>query len=104
MVGEVYRYAFVQDIPFEDVLMTLDLSLLAVDSLHGACRSRLDARFIDDAAKRAVVIDASTSVGQALNQLFVGYAIREFGRDSFKVERIDRVVAPAPHDQAVAGT
>jgi UDP-N-acetylglucosamine:LPS N-acetylglucosamine transferase len=87
MPREVYRYAFNPDVPFDDVLATLDLALIAVESLHGESRSRLDARFTHDRAKRAVVIDASTNVGQALNQVFVGYAQREYGESSLVVTR-----------------
>lgn len=95
MPREVYRYVFGQEVSFADVLATLDLALLAVEALHGESRSRLDARFTDDSGQRAVVIDASTSVGQALNQVFVGYVTREFGEGAFKVERVDRVPAAA---------
>lgn len=95
MSREVYRYTFGQDVPFAEVLATVDLALIAVESLHGESRSRLDARFADDPAKGAIVIDASTPVGQALNQVFVGYARREFGEGAFRVERVNRVPAAA---------
>lgn len=95
MSREVYRYVFGHRVPFAEVLATLDLALVAVESLHGESRSRLDARFADDATKRAIVIDASTPVGQALNQVFVGYARREFGEGAFRVGRVDRVPAAA---------
>lgn len=97
MPREAYRYIFGDTVPFAEVLATVDLSLIAVESLHGESRSRLDARFSDDAAKRAVVIDASTDVGRALNQVFIGYVRREFGEGAVRVERLDR----AP-DRAVA--
>jgi hypothetical protein len=95
MPRDVYRYVFDEAVPFAEVLATVDLALIAVESLHGESRSRLDARFTDDPGKRAVVIDAATNVGQALNQVFVGYARREFGEGAFKVERVDRVPAAA---------
>lgn len=99
MSREVYRYVFEPGVLFAEVLATLDLALIAVESLHGESRSRLDARFTDDPTKRAVVIDASTDVGRALNQVFIGYARREFGEDAVSVERGDR----APPAVAVAG-
>lgn len=102
MSREVYRYRFNQGPSFEEVLATLDLALIAVESLHGESRSRLDARFTSDAARRAVVIDASTPVGQSLNQVFTGYARREFGEGSFRVERIDGVPAGAEPAGAAA--
>lgn len=98
MSRDVYRYVFEHEVPFDELLATLDLAVTAVECLHGESRTRLDARFADDVAKRAVVIDASTAVGQALNEVFVGYARREFGEGAFHVERIDCIpghAAPA---------
>lgn len=99
MAREVYRYVFNDSVPFAEVLATVDLALIAVESIHGESRSRLDARFSDDVAKRSVVIDAGTDVGQALNQVFVGYVRREFGEIAFRVERLNRV----PEGAAVTG-
>jgi SRSO17 transposase len=95
MAREVYRYVFGQQAPFSEVLATLNLALIAAESIYGESRSRLDARFTHESAQYAVVIDASTSVGQALNQVFVGYVTREFGEGAFRVERVDRVPAAA---------
>jgi len=95
MPREVYRYVLCRPIPFPEVLATLDLALIAVQSLHGAERTRLDARFASDPRRQTLVIDAATPVGQALNQVFVGFARRELGDDAFRVERLDRIPAPA---------
>lgn len=85
MPREVYRYAFNDRIPFDQILATVDLAVIAVQSLHGEERTRLDARFVSDPKRRTLAIDAVTPLGQALNQLFVGYARREFGEGAFKV-------------------
>lgn len=87
MPREVYRYAFEHGVPFAEALATLELALIAVESVHGESRARLDGRFASDPAERVLVIDASTPVGQALNQIFVGYARREFGESAFTVTR-----------------
>ena len=91
MRRKVYRYVFSDDIPFDDVLATVDLAVIAVQSLHGEERTRLDARFVSDPKRRTLAIDATTLVGQALNQLFVGYARREFGDGAFEVQRADSI-------------
>lgn len=91
MSREVYRYVLCRPVPFPEVLSTLDLALIAVQSLHGAERTRLDARFASDTRRQTLVIDAATPVGQALNQVFLGFARREFGDHAFRVERVDRV-------------
>lgn len=85
-----YRYALCRPIPFPDVLATLNLSLLAVESIHGEERTRLDARYVSDPKRFALVIDAETEVGQALNQVFTGFARREFGETAFKIERVEK--------------
>lgn len=96
MPREIYRYTFHQDLPFTDVFSILNLSIVAVESLHGEARSRLDARFADDPMTHAIAIDASTAIGQALNEIFVGFARQEFGDGAFRVERVDRLPVAVP--------
>lgn len=101
MSSQVYRHVLCRPVPFPEVMATFDLALVAVQSLHGDERTRLDARFASDAGKQTLAIDAGTPVGQALNQIFTGFARREFGEHAFKIERVDRLerdrraVAPA---------
>lgn len=87
MTREIYRYVFTPQASFHEVLATLELALIAVESLHGEARARMDARLAGRPLARTLVIDASTHVGQALNQVFVGYVRREFGEASFTVTR-----------------
>ena len=96
-MSSCYRYALCRPIPFPDVLATLDLSLLAVQSIHGEEQTRLDARYVSEPKRFALVIDASTEVGQSLNKVFCGFARREFGDSAFKIERIDKVVQSGAH-------
>lgn len=102
MANEIYRHILCRPVPFFEVMATFDLALIAVESLHGVERTRLDARFASDAGRRTLAIDAGTPVGQALNQVFTGFARREFGEHAFKVERIDRVPAPAAERRAAS--
>jgi hypothetical protein len=94
MTSDNYRYQFNEDLPLEDIEAALTLSLLAVESLHGEAQTKLDAAHFLDAPRRACVVDATTEVGQALNRVFTGFLRREFGGESFRVERIaERQVA-----------
>jgi hypothetical protein len=102
MTREVYRYVFNEQVPFTEVLATLDLAMIAVESLHGEARARMDARFARRPVARTLVIDASTHVGQALNQVFVGYARREFGETSFTVTRCPEVPASSTKEERCA--
>ena len=89
MHPEVYRYTFAPTVPIEEVEASLVLAVMATESLHGQAQVRLDAAHAIDAGKRMCVIDASTLVGRDLNRLFIGFIGREFGEDSFQVERVD---------------
>lgn len=96
MSRDVYRYRFQQDLPFTEVFSILNLAIVAIESLYGESRSRLDARFSDDPISHTITIDASTDVGQNLNEVFVGFARQEFGDGAFRVERVDRLPVDVP--------
>ena len=91
MTREVYRYRFEPSVDIGEVEASLLLALIAVESLHGESRVRLEASHAMDAEGRTCVIDASCAIGRDLNRLFVGFVRREFGEDSFRVERVDRI-------------
>ena len=95
MSKEVYRYVFSADVPLEEVEASLLLAVMGAESLHGESQVRLDAAHHLDVAARACVIDAGTAVGRDFNRLFVGFLRREFGEDSFQVERADSPAAAA---------
>lgn len=73
------RFAFDTSVPMTEVEATLRLALLAVESLHGEDRVRLDAKVTVDRATRVCVIDVASEVGRALALVFGGYIRREFG-------------------------
>lgn len=89
MSNELYRYSFPAHVPVEDIEATLLLALWGAESLHGESQVRLDAAHFLDRDRRACVIDADTPVGRDVNRLFVGFARREYGNESFRVERVD---------------
>ncbi|MBX3433290.1 MAG: hypothetical protein KF847_08215 [Pirellulales bacterium] len=99
MSVEIYRYRFVETIATEDIDASLLLAVWACEALHGECQVRLDAAHFFDAEARQCVIDAATDVGRNLNRLFIGFIGREFGPESFIVER---AADPVPHPQEVA--
>ncbi len=100
MSQEVYRYQFTSETPIDEVEVTLLLAILASESLHGESQVRLDAAHAFDAERRVCVIDAGTPVGRDFNRLFVGFITREFGADSFRVERVHE---PLPRQAQMAG-
>jgi hypothetical protein len=95
----IYRYAFDESVSLDEVESSLLLAVLAVESLHGQSRVRLDTAYCMDHSRRACVIDARTDVGRDISRIFTGFAIREFGEDAFDVERFNQV--PRHHPQEV---
>ena len=88
MSAELYRYQFAPTLPQADIDSSLVLALFATETLHGETQVRLDASYYFDREQRASVIDAGTPVGRDVNKLFSGFLRKEFGDDSFRVERV----------------
>lgn len=88
MERELYRYKLGDQVSMHDAEEMLLLALLGTESIHGAAQTRLDVAHSVDEEERAFVIDAATEVGIDLNRLFTGFLLREFGQDSFRVQRL----------------
>jgi len=99
MPKETYRYQFSEGVSLRDIEETLLLAVLAAESLHGPSRVRMDAGYCLEERKRTCVVDAGTEVGRDISRIFTGLATREFGEDSFQVERIE---GPSKPQQAEA--
>ena len=100
MNSNAYRYTFTPDVPIEEIEASLLLAIWGCETLHGEAQTRLDAAHFLDPAMRACVIDAGTPVGRDLNRLFIGFVSREFGPDSFDVERIESIPTRKPKEVA----
>jgi hypothetical protein len=96
MDRNVLRYAFVPSVRMQDVEETLLLAMLAVESLHGEDRVRLETQFSVDQANSTVIIDATSDLGRTLALLFGGYARREFGAGAFLMQHVKRPKTPQP--------
>lgn len=82
------RLTFDPTVPISEVAGTLELALLAAESLHGADRVQLDAAWAFDPDSRRVAIDTSRRLGHTLALVFLGYVKREFGGRAVRVERL----------------
>ena len=91
---QAYRYTFRQSVPILGALALLDEAITNAESIYGTERVRLDARFAEDTARGVLVIDATTEVGQTVNQLFVGLVRREFGDTAFTISRCRSAMQP----------
>lgn len=81
MRSAIIKFCFDKRVDMGDVDATLRLALIAVESLHGEDRVRLEARKRLDQRAREVLIDSSTAVGRDLAAIFGGYVRREFEND-----------------------
>lgn len=80
-------FVFKDSVPMPEVEATLRLAILAVESLHGEDRVRLDAKFNIDRAAHTCVIEAACEVGRALALIFARYVRREFGEEAVRMQR-----------------
>ena len=96
MERTIYRYLFRPEVPKVEVEASLLLALIAVEGLHGEAQTRLDAGHAIGGPFGACVIDATTPVGNDLAKVFTAFLRREFGEDSFRIERLHR---PQPQSQ-----
>lgn len=87
MNNDGYRYTFGERIPSHDIESTLLMAIWSCEAIHGEDQTRLDAQHAFDADKRTCVIDAGTAVGRDFNKFFASLIRREFGADSFNVQR-----------------
>lgn len=99
MAAILFKYCFVKSLDMPDVEAAFVLAIFAVESIHGESDTRLLAEHAMDLDKRTCVVDASTELGRDLNRLFVGFLGREFGPDSFTVERVQ-----VPSSESTAST
>ncbi len=99
MTAELYRYHFIRKVTTEDIESALLMAIWNCESLHGEPQTRLDVAHFLDPADCSCTIDAGTPVGRDLNRLFTGLMTREFGPDSFRIERVTNE-NPQPQETA----
>lgn len=101
MKNLAYEYRFHRNVRMTDVLDTLDLAVIAAESIHGEARSSLETSWSTDPAIRVVTIDAANEVGRTLNTIFNGFIRREFERTYFTVTASHRSIHARPPEEAL---
>lgn len=84
-----YRYTFNDDIKHADILETYDLARLAIESIYGDARVRLETGHAYRNEDHIMCIAGNDIMGKAINLVFTGLAARRHGTGSFVVEPVD---------------
>ena len=82
------NFIFDAAVAMAEVAGTLRLAQVAVESIHGEDRVRLETSATVDAHLRCCTIDTSMDLGRILAVVFAGFVRREFGDDVVRVQRI----------------
>ena len=93
MPSLAYRFEFDEAVPLAEAEMTLHLAIAAVEGLYGAARVRMDVAYKVKPDDHAIVVDASSTAGGSLVEVFTSLALREFGDDAVRVRRATHVPA-----------
>ena len=100
MTPHSYRYVFDRVVRFDEVRDTLQLALLAVESMYGRTAVRLSCSCDVDEPSNAIAIDTASEIGRRLNEVFAGYISREFGDDAVVIQWPEQgtphALVPAP--------
>lgn len=89
MTVGVLRFTLASDVPLDEAEMTLQLATFAAEGLFGAARVRLEFGYHVDLDGHALLVDGTTEVGTAVVRVLTGLLLREFGEDSFRVQRLN---------------
>jgi hypothetical protein len=84
---EHYTYRFAPDVPAQEMEGTFMLALLAVESLYGHSRVRMETRFNVDKETRICRIETMTQIGSDLAKIFTGFATKEYGERAVMIDR-----------------
>lgn len=87
MRSTVYRFRFKRRVPLAEAEATLQLAILAAESLFGMARVRMDGAYLMDERRRVCVVDATSKIGLAICRMFTGLLLHEFGEDAIEVHR-----------------
>jgi hypothetical protein len=82
-----YRFVFDPAVSLAEAEMTLHLALVAVEGLYGQARVRMQAAYKVRPDEHAIVVDASTTIGGSLAEVFTSLSLKEFGDDAVHVRR-----------------
>lgn len=88
MTRRICRFTFGRGTDREPIEGQLARAIEVAEILHGSARVRLDAGYVMSEDGRQLVLDATTTVGECIAQIFTGLLSRRLGEKGFSVERV----------------
>ncbi|MEK6675501.1 MAG: hypothetical protein AABZ47_07595 [Planctomycetota bacterium] len=95
-------YTFSPSVGMREAEDTLILAVLAVESLFGEFKVRLEASYWVNALLRTCAVDAGNEVGRAICRVFTGYISLEFGEKAFEIHRVNTPASTAVNSCSTA--
>jgi hypothetical protein len=83
---QVCRFKFKKTISREQIEEHIAFAVISAECTFGQAKVRLNAAYL--AADSKVVIDVSSPVGEHIAEVFTGLLIKNYGEQSFTVERV----------------
>jgi len=83
---QVCRFKFNKSLSREQIEEKIAFAVVAAECTFGQAKVRLNAAYL--AADNKVVIDVSSPVGEHIAEVFTGLLIKDYGEQSFTVERV----------------
>lgn len=88
MFAGIFRYSFDEDVPIEEVELTLHLAIFAAEGLFGKPRVAMEFRYEVQPLDNHIDVDGETEVGVAVARIFAGLLLREFGDSAFRITNL----------------
>ncbi|MCK9554992.1 hypothetical protein M0R36_04145 [bacterium] len=82
----VCRFKFKQKVSKEQIEELITFAVISAECTYGQAKVRLNASYLASDSK--AVIDVSSPVGEHIAEIFTGLLIRDYGEQSFDVERV----------------
>jgi len=89
------RFKFKASVPMHEVMETMLMAQLAIESIYGEDRAKLETSIGAYPRRRLILIGTANEIGVNLALVFMGYMRREFGGRSFTMERSRLTEIPA---------
>jgi len=83
---QVCRFKFNKSLSREQIEEKIAFAVVSAECTFGQAKVRIHASYL--AADNKVVIDVSSPVGEHIAEVFTGLLIKDYGEQSFTVERV----------------